>query len=208
MIYCHLGPKWACFRVLWGPRTLQNPSDEQNFSKYVLLWVQEQMRAFITDFWAIWDCFPVGGHFFPFWSHPPPHTPHNHQIAWLSSVLWLTHLQQSHPRWLAQNRTLMKNLVHFYFSFFQFLETVVFLGLFWAYYRVFWAPTNLQNPSMELIYSEYVCVWVREQNRAFIWDFWVVCDFSLQGCHFSPFWSLWGHVFQLWPRCPVIGWNR
>ena len=97
---------------------------------------------------------------------------------------------------------------HFYFSFFQFLETVVFLGLFWAYYRVFWAPTNLQKPSMELIYSEYVCVWVREQNRAFIWDFWVVCDFSLQGCHFSPFWSLWGHVFQLWPRCLMIGWNR
>ena len=35
-IYCHLGPNWAYFRLFLGPKTLQNPSDELNFSEYVL----------------------------------------------------------------------------------------------------------------------------------------------------------------------------
>ena len=66
---------------------------------------------------------------------------------------------------------------------------VVILRLMWAYFRVFWGPTTLQNPAMELKSLLYVLVWVREQNRAFILEFWVICNSSPMGGNFSPFCS-------------------
>ena len=64
---------------------------------------------------------------------------------------------------------------------------MLILRLFWAYFRLFWGPMTVQNLPMELTFSEYALVWVREQNRAFIFDFWEICDFFPVGSHFSPF---------------------
>ena len=66
---------------------------------------------------------------------------------------------------------------------------MLILRLFWAYFRLFWGPMTVQNPPMELTFSEYALVWVREQNRAFVWDFWAICNVSPEGGHFLPFWS-------------------
>ena len=97
------------------------------------------------------------------------------------------HLHHPLPRWLAENKTFMMNLVHFYFWFFNFVKIGVVLGRMRAYVGVAWGPRTLPNLPMELICSEYVLVWVREQNRAFIFDFWEICDFSRVGSHFSLF---------------------
>ena len=56
-----------------------------------------------------------------------------------------------------------------------------------AYVRVFWGPTTLQNPPVELIPWFYNLVWVQDQNRSFVLDFWGICDFSPVGSHFSLF---------------------
>ena len=48
-----MGPILAYFRVFWGPTTIENPSEELKFSEFVLLWKQEQIRAFVTNFWAV-----------------------------------------------------------------------------------------------------------------------------------------------------------
>ena len=61
--------------------------------------------------------------------------------------------------------------------------------LFWAYFRLFWGPMTVQNPPMELTFSEYALVWVREQNRAFVYDSWAICYVYPVGGHFLPFWS-------------------
>ena len=66
VIFYHLGPIWACFRLFLGPTTLENPPLDQNYSDYVQVWVGEQNRSFILDFGRICNCFPVGGHFLSF----------------------------------------------------------------------------------------------------------------------------------------------
>ena len=80
-------------------------------SEYVLVWVREQNRAFIMDFWVPCNFSPVVVTFH--------HTP---QTTWLSSILWLTSLPHSVPKWLAKNRPSMKSLVHYISHFFQFYE--------------------------------------------------------------------------------------
>ena len=90
----------------------------------------------------------------------------------------------------------MKNLVHFYFLFFQFPEIVDFLGLIQAYFRVLRGHTTLYNAPMEKSYSVYVWVWVWETYRAFILDFKVICDFSPADSHLSSFSVTLG---SLWP---------
>ena len=70
----------------------------------------------------------------------------------------------------------------------------VFLEVLRANITAFWGPTTVQNVPIELSNSEYVLVSLREQNRAFILDFWVICDFSTVGGHFSPFLVNWGSV--------------
>ena len=131
------------------------------------------------------------------------------------------HLPHPLPRWLAENKTYMMNLVHFYFLFFNFVKIGVVLGRMRAYVGVAWGPRTLPNLPMELICSEYVLVWVREQNRAFILDFWVICDFFPVGGHFLPFWShiplppprypqntLWNTPLEIFPSKYVLVWVR
>ena len=78
---------------------------------------------------------------------------------------------------------------------------MVILELVWAYLRVFWGHTTLWNTPLEVFSSKYVLVWVQEQNRAFIMDFWVICDFSPMGGHLFPFWL---HIPPTPPTHPKI----
>ena len=137
--------------IFWSHIPLLHPRHPQNTvwnipleifsSKYVLLWIQEQKRAFTLDFWVICNFSPMGGHFCCLFGHTyPPHTPRHPQ-----NTLW--------------------------------------------------------NTPLEIFSSKYVLVWVREQNRAFIMDFWVICNFSPMGGHLSPFWL---HIPPTPPTPPKI----
>ena len=47
-------------------------------------------------------------------------------------------------------------------------------------------PQNtLWNTPLDIFSSKYVLLWVREQNRAFIMDFAVICNFSPMGGHYA-----------------------
>ena len=59
----------------------------------------------------------------------------------------------------------------------------------WAYLWVFWGHTTLWNTPLEIFSLKYVLMWVREQKRAFILDFWVICKFSPMSGLLLPFWS-------------------
>ena len=77
VILVTLGLYGPVLGVFWGPKTLESAPMELNFLEYALLWVREQKRAFVLDFWAICNFCPMGGHFLPFWSYAPPlHPPH------------------------------------------------------------------------------------------------------------------------------------
>ena len=73
------------------------------------------------------------------------------------------------------------------FHFLNFSKMRVFLELLWANVWMFWGPKTVQNAPKELFSSEYALVWVREQNRAFILDFWGICHFFPEDGHFSHF---------------------
>ena len=61
-----------------------------------------------------------------------------------------------------------------------------------AYVRVFWGPTTLQNPPVVLIFWFYNLVWVQDQNRSFVLDFWGICDFSPVGSRCFVIWGVYG----------------
>ena len=113
------GLTWAYLRAFWGPTTPQNDPIELKPLEYVLVWVREQNRVFIMDFWLPCNFSPVVVTFH--------HTP---QTAWLSSILWLTSLPHSVPKWLAKNRPSMKSLVHYISHFFNFMKMGVINGAY------------------------------------------------------------------------------
>ena len=76
---------------------------------------------------------------------------------------------------------------------------MLILRLFWAYFRQFWGPMTVQNPPMDLTFSEYALVWVQEQNRAFVQDFWAICCFS---CGWSLFANLVTYSHPIPPHPP------
>ena len=78
------------------------------------------------------------------------------------------------------------------------------LGPIWAYVRVFWCPTTLQNPPVELKPWLYVLLWGREQKISFVSDLWAICDFSPVSGHFCHFGLVWAYfrVF-LGPTTPL-----
>ena len=88
--------------------------------------------------------------------------------------------------------------------FFLWVVSFSHLGPIWAYVRVFWCPTTLQNPPVELKPWFYVLLWGREQKRSFVSDLWAICDFSPVSGHFCHFGLVWAYfrVF-LGPTTPL-----
>ena len=79
--------------------------------------------------------------------------------------------------------------------FFLWVVSFSHLGPIWAYVRVFWCPTTLQNPPVELKPWFYVLLWGREQKRSFVSDLWAIGDFFTCEWSFLSFWACMG-LFQ------------
>ena len=150
------------------------------------MWVRERNRAFILEFWVICNFFPVSGNSLPFWSHIPlPHPRHPQYTMWnstleiFSSKYILVWVRELNGAFLLDFRVKC--------DFFPVS----------GHFLLFWSQIPLPHPRhpqhtigntpLEIFFSKYVLMWVGEQNRAFIMDLWVICDFSPMGGHFLPF---------------------